>query len=66
MENIEAEATFRIVQQKDMTYGVEVTIPGTLLTTVTGFATEADAEAWIVTYQDKVKAKPIKRSWMRG
>ena len=65
MANPPSEATFRVVQQKDLAYGVEVTIPGTLLTTVTGFATEA-AEAWVVSYKEKMKAKPAKGRWMRG
>ena len=32
------DATYKTVQQKDMTFGVEVTISGGLPTTVAGFA----------------------------
>jgi hypothetical protein len=42
-----ADATYRVVPQMDGTLGVEVWIPGTFPTTVTSFATEAGAEAWI-------------------
>jgi hypothetical protein len=42
-----ADASYRIAPQKDLTYGVEVSIPDTYPTMVTGFATEQLAEAWI-------------------
>jgi hypothetical protein len=49
-----ADATYRVVRQCDRTFGVEVTVPDTHPTTVTSFATEADAEAWIVTHRQRV------------
>jgi hypothetical protein len=39
-----AEATYRVVQLKDMSHGVEVTIPDQRPTSVSSFATKADAE----------------------
>jgi hypothetical protein len=50
-----AEATYRIVPQKDMTYGVEVSIPGTHPTMVTGLATEQDAAAWVERHKQRVQ-----------
>ena len=56
-----ADATYSIVPQKDMTYGVEVSLPGTHLTLVTGLATEQDAAAWIEKHKQRVEA-PLSRS----
>jgi hypothetical protein len=47
-------ASYTIVQQKDMSFGVEVRIPETHPTTVTSFATEADAERWIASHKEGV------------
>jgi hypothetical protein len=38
----------------DMTFGVEVTIPDSFPTTITSFATAADAEAWIAAHKRQV------------
>jgi hypothetical protein len=55
-------ATYRIVQQADMSFGVEVSIPGTHPTTVTGFATEADARAWAAKHKEGVaRGDPLQR-----
>ena len=51
-----AEATYRIVPLKDGAFGVEVVIPGTSPTTVTSFATEADAEVWITRHKSQVQS----------
>jgi len=48
-------ASYRIVP-KDDAFGVEVTIPGMASTTVTGFATMADAERWIAKHKESVSA----------
>jgi hypothetical protein len=37
-----------------MTFGVEVTIPDSFPTTITSFATAADAEAWIAAHKRQV------------
>lgn len=52
-----ALATYRVVSLEDGSFGVEVTIPDTHPTTVSKFATEADAEAWIVEHQRQVHSQ---------
>ena len=47
-------ATYRMISQQDGTYGVEVRIPGTHPTLVTGFATEDAAKAWVTRHQSEV------------
>jgi hypothetical protein len=49
-----SSAAYRIIERLDMTYGVEVTIPGMLPTIVTGFATEAAAGDWAVRHKEGV------------
>jgi len=49
-----ADATYRVIRQPDRSFGVEVTIPETYPTRVTSFATEADAETWIVAHRQRV------------
>jgi hypothetical protein len=53
-----ADATYRIVLQKDEAYGVEVAIPGSNPTTVTSFATEQDAEKWIIEHRRRAERSP--------
>jgi hypothetical protein len=50
-----ASASYRIIPQKDLTYGVEVTIPDTYPTLVTGFATEQRADAWIAEHKSQAQ-----------
>jgi hypothetical protein len=47
-------AAYRIIERSDMTYGVEVTILGTLPTIVTGFASKAAAQDWAARHKDGV------------
>jgi hypothetical protein len=55
-----AEATYRIVTlPKEGAFGVEVVIPESLPTTVTEFATEAEAEAWIARHKSQVEANAV-------
>jgi len=56
-------ATYRLVPQKDSAFGVEVTIPDMHPTTVTGFATQADAEMWIAKHKERLASgdNPLKR-----
>jgi hypothetical protein len=63
-----ADATYRVVQRDDDGYLVEITRSGVLPQTASGFATEADANAWIV--QDKKLSQaadpfrtPATRKW---
>ena len=59
-----AQASFRLVPQQDGSYGVEVTIPETYPTMVTGFADAEAAESWIVKYKERVEAgPPSRRRW---
>ncbi len=55
-EHPHAEATYRVILQKDLTFGVEVTVPGSFPAMVTSFATEETAEAWIADYKQRVAA----------
>ena len=48
-----AEATYRVLALDDG-FGVEVTIPDTHPTTVTKFASEEAAEAWIAAHRERV------------
>jgi hypothetical protein len=40
--------TYRVVPQKDLTYGVEVSDGKSMPTVITSFKTTAEAEAWIL------------------
>jgi hypothetical protein len=53
-EHPHAEATYRVVPQQDLTFGVEVSVPGCFPAMVTSFATEQTAEAWIADYKRRV------------
>jgi hypothetical protein len=64
-----AEATYSVTTQADGTFAVEVTIPDTQPTKVTGFDTQAKAEAWIERHKANVATGTLKatsRSWSRG
>jgi hypothetical protein len=64
-EHPHADAAYRVVAQKDSTYGVEVIVPGCSPALVTSFATEEIAEAWITNYKRRV-AENVPRHFMRG
>jgi hypothetical protein len=51
-----AEATYQIVTLPVGSFGVKVSIPETHPTTVSTFATRADAEAWIAKHKSRVEA----------
>ena len=62
-----ADATYRIVPQKDMAYGVEVSVPDSSPAMVTSFATEQEAEAWIVEHKRRAEsAIPPKRRLIKA
>jgi hypothetical protein len=63
-EHPHAEATYRVVPQKDLTFGIEVKVPGSFPAMVTSFATEQTAEAWIADYKRRV-AKNTPYRFMR-
>jgi hypothetical protein len=52
------EATYKIVPLVDGTFGVDVVVPDTHPTHIRGFATEAEAEAWIAAHQLHVQLNP--------
>jgi hypothetical protein len=60
-----AEATYRVIPLGDGGFGVEVSIPESCPTTVTRFASEADAEAWIAHHRDQVNAEGQSGRWFR-
>jgi len=64
-EHPHAGAAYRVVPQKDETYGVEVIVPGSCPALVTSFATEQTAEAWITEHKRRV-AENVPRGFMRG
>jgi hypothetical protein len=61
-----SDATYRVVPRHDRTFGVEVTIPETHPTTVTSFATAADAEAWIAAHKQRVaESRSHRARWLK-
>jgi hypothetical protein len=56
-----AEATYRVILLPGKAFGVEVTIPDTYPTTVSGFATKAAAEAWIAKHKRQVAENDLFR-----
>jgi hypothetical protein len=69
-EHPHAGATYRVVPQKDSTFGVEVNVPGSFPAMVTSFATEQTAEAWIADYKRRVAENAtynvLRRKSLRG
>ena len=66
MTHPHADATYRVVAQKDLSYGVEVTIPNTHPTMVTSFATERDAQAWIAKHRKRAESDRLpKQKWFK-
>jgi hypothetical protein len=62
-----AEALYEIVALEGGGFGVKVSIPDTSPTMVSGFDTEAAAEAWIASHKSRVQAQsqlktPFRRS----
>ncbi len=53
-----ADATYRIVRQKDRAYGVEVAIPACSPAMVTSFTTQETAEAWIAEHKRQAESGP--------
>ena len=59
-----AGATYKIVAQNSKTFGVQVSIPDAPLTTVTSFATKAEAERWIERHKNEIaKGSLLRRSY---
>jgi hypothetical protein len=62
-EHPHADASYRVVPQKDMTYGVEVAVPGSYPALVTSFATEQKAEAWITEHKRQITENAFYRRY---
>ena len=60
-----AEATYTVVELRDGSFGVEVAIPDSYPTTVSPFASAADAEAWIEKHKTQVEAGAATGQWFR-
>lgn len=60
-----AEASYRVVPLAGGYFGVEVVIPETYPTTVSKFATAAEAEEWIVRHKSQVQAEGGAQRWFR-
>jgi hypothetical protein len=61
------EAVYRVIPVDDGKFAVEVAIPGTHPTKITGLDTEAAAEAWIERHKTQVATGTILRQspWSR-
>ena len=60
-----AEATYAVVPLEDGNFGVEVKIPDTYPTTVSNFASQTEAEAWIAQHKIRVQADTTAQRWFR-
>jgi len=54
-------ATYKIVNQADATFEVEVKIPGALPVSVAGFVSEARANEWIAKHETEIAAGTMAR-----
>ncbi|HEX3969801.1 MAG TPA: hypothetical protein VHX19_00680 [Stellaceae bacterium] len=64
-----AEAVYSVLPLDDGTFAVEVAIPGSHPTKVTGLDTQAAAEAWIERHKTQIATGTILRqssSWSRS
>lgn len=51
------EATYRVIAFRDEMFAVEVRVPDAQPATVSSFATESAAEAWIADHQRRVQSQ---------
>jgi hypothetical protein len=66
-EHPHVQASYRIVAREDMTFAVEVSVPGTSPTMISGLSTEAKAEEWITRHKAQVaKGTIYRRSGFSG
>jgi hypothetical protein len=61
----QADASYRVISLPGGSFGVEIGIPGSFPTTVSKFATKADAEAWIAKHKSRVEAQRSANGWFR-
>ncbi len=60
-----AEATYQVVSLPDGAFGVRVSIPDTSPTTVSSFATEAAADAWIARTKQRIATEGAAGRWFQ-
>jgi hypothetical protein len=60
-----AEAAYRVITLDGGYFGVEVAIPETHPTTVSRFATEAEAEEWIARHKSRIQSEVLTQKWFR-
>ncbi len=60
-----AEALYEVVSLDAGGFGVRVSIPDTSPTMVSGFDTEAAAEAWVASHKSRVQAQSQPRTVFR-
>lgn len=63
-----ADATYRLIQGDDGGFSVEVSVPGSAPTKVSGFDSQAKAEAWIERHKANVATGSIMQrpNWSRS
>jgi hypothetical protein len=61
-----AEAAYQVISLPGGTFGVKVSIPETHPTTVSTFATKADADAWIAKHKSRVEAQSSASGWFQA
>jgi len=60
-----AEATYRVIPLSGGAFGVKIMIADTCPTTVSSFATEVAAEAWIARNKRRVTSEGLSGKWFR-
>ncbi len=60
-----AEASYQVISRPSGDFSVEVSIPDSNPTTVSSFASEADAAAWIARHKSRVEAQSSATGWFR-
>ena len=55
-------AAYRILELPDGTFGVEVSVPGSRPTKVSGLTDRPSAERWIARHQERIAAGAVSRS----
>jgi hypothetical protein len=56
-----SDATYKVISLKDGLFAIEVSVPGSLPTKITGFATKAKAEEWVSAHKLDVARGIYKR-----
>jgi hypothetical protein len=61
-----AEAIYRVIPFNAGAFAVEVSIPESFPATVSAFATEADAKAWIAEHRHRIQSEDEPSRWFRS